>query len=100
MILRQRDSGATLEVGVGDAVTIRLKERPSTGYKWIPASSEGMAQLTSRFESEGMIGGEGTRVFEFRAARSGRSEIRIEHRREWEPSDMLIGRFEVAFIVS
>jgi inhibitor of cysteine peptidase len=33
MILSEQDCGRTFEVSMGDVITVRLKENPTTGYR-------------------------------------------------------------------
>ncbi len=100
LALTEADSGKTVEVGVGDTLSVRLPEKPSTGYRWSARRAVGLRQAATRAEPAAALGGEGYRVFEFRAARAGRLELRLENRREWEPEGQPAGSFEVTVLAS
>jgi|SRR5215204_3700833 predicted secreted protein len=95
MLLSEQDRGRTIEVAEGDIFTVRLKENPTTGYRWSVETTNGLEQVGDDFEAGGgAIGAAGVRVFEFRATRPGSHKLRLKNWREWEGEDSVIDRFE------
>lgn len=90
VVYTEADSGATVEVAIGDSVTVCLQENPSTGYSWREEHSAGLELLTDRFlspspsPSAGMVGVPGTREFVFRAASAGTQSVSAVYVRPWE----------------
>jgi predicted secreted protein len=100
MILSEQDRGRTIEVAEGDVITVRLKENPTTGYRWSVDTTNGLELVGDRFEAGGdAIGAAGVRVSEFRATRAGSHELRLRNWREWEGEDSVIDRFEANVVV-
>lgn len=100
MILSEQDSGRTVEVAEGDSVTIRLKENPTTGYRWAVETSGGLEWVEDDFELGGpAVGAAGTRVLLFRATRPGSHTLRLKNWREWEGESSVTDRFEANIVV-
>ena len=100
MILTESDRGRTVEVAAGSLVTLRLRENPTTGYRWSLQSTGGLELVGDRFEPGGAIGAAGVRVLEFRAARRGTHAIRLQNRREWEGTGSAVDQFETTVVVT
>jgi inhibitor of cysteine peptidase len=101
-VIVQDDQGKVFEVRQGNIVLIRLAENPSTGYPWeIDEVAEQVIELQgSDFSMVGRsIGGGGWRTFTFKAQSPGTAKIQLKLRREWEPEDATIDRFEVTIRV-
>ena len=101
MILNEQDSGRTIDMKVGNVVTVRLKENPTTGYRWTVETASGLEQIDDHFEVEagGAIGAGGIRVFQFRSTRVGSYELLMKNWREWENESSVLARFIVKIIV-
>jgi predicted secreted protein len=100
MTLTEQDHGRTIQVKMGSVVTLRLKENPTTGYRWTVATAPELEQIGDRFELGGSaIGAAGVRVFEFRATRVGEHELRLKNWREWEGESSVIDRFDAKIVV-
>jgi len=99
MILSEQDSGRTIEMKVDEVITVRLKENPTTGYRWTGDSATGFQQIRDTFEQGGhAIGAAGFHVFEFRITRAGSFELRMKNLREWEGESSVLARFIVNII--
>ena len=102
-VIVQDDQGKTFEVRQGNTISIRLAENPTTGYEWeLGAINEQIIELQdSDFSTppETGIGGGGTRTLTFKAQSPGTVKIQLKLRREWEPEDAAIDRFEVTIRV-
>ena len=101
MTLTTGDRGRRVGIVVGETVTLRLAENPTTGYRWAVLSAGGLEMVRDGFEGagSGAIGAGGTRVLEFRAARVGSGRVELVNRQEWNPEGAA-ERFEVAVEVS
>jgi predicted secreted protein len=100
MILSEQDRGRTVEVAEGDVITIRLRENPTTGYRWSVDTTNGLVLVGDRFEAGGpAIGAAGVRVLQFRATRPGSHKLRLKNWQEWEGEDSITDRFEANVVV-
>jgi inhibitor of cysteine peptidase len=95
MMLSEQDAGRTVGMHVGDVVTIRLQENPTTGYRWAVEATGGLEQVGDRFVPGGAIGAAGIRSFEFRPPHAGAYELRMKHWRTWEGESSTQNRFNV-----
>lgn len=99
MILNEQDSGRTIDIKVGNVFTVRLKENPTTGYRWTVETASGLEQIGDHFEAGVAIGAAGVRVFQFRSTRVGSYELLMKNWREWENESSVLARFVVKIIV-
>ncbi len=103
IVITQDDQGKSFAVQQGNIILIRLAENPTTGYQWEgDAVDEQIIMLQgSDFSmgSETGIGGGGTKTFSFKALSPGLAQVQLKLRREWEPEDAAIDRFEVTIRV-
>jgi inhibitor of cysteine peptidase len=99
----QSDVGKTFAVRRGDLIVIRLAENPTTGYRWeVDMADDRVIALqgSDYAEANGAgIGGGGTRTFTFKAQAPGTVQVALRLRREWEPEDSAIDRFDVTIRV-
>lgn len=84
--LRAADSGTRPAARVGDLVTVRLAENPTTGYRWEAEYDQVRLRLTDdRLEGADMPrGGGGERVLVFTVVQPGPAGIRLAKKRAWE----------------
>ena len=95
--LTEEDNGRTLELRVGDTVTVGLRSNPTTGYDWYPRHGAGdvqilaekgtLYQVDSAPASAGALpvaGQGGTHYFAFRVIGPGICGIALEYKRPWE----------------
>lgn len=99
MMLNHQDNGRAVEMNLGDVVTVRLAENPTTGYRWTVETSSGLEPVGDRFEAGGAIGGAGVRELQFRPAQAGTHELCLKNWREWEGDDSVVERFAARIIV-
>ena len=94
------DKGSTVTVSVGTAIEIRLPENPTTGYKWELVPIIGLPALTSdKYVLQGKsVGAGGERCFTITPLGFGHAEIRLFHRRAWEPPEASTESFGVLII--
>ena len=88
MELGKADANQRRRAAIGEEVTLRLAENPSTGFRWTePEYDPNVLQyLGSEYETGGVRpGAAGTRVFRFRAMAPGESSIHLRHARPTVP---------------
>jgi inhibitor of cysteine peptidase len=82
------DNGRTVTAAVGDSITLRLSENPSTGYAWKATYSAGLKPLDDEFVSPSaspdVVGAPGVRVFTVEVAANGSQSIEAVCERPWE----------------
>lgn len=87
-VYTEADSGKTVEAAIGDVLTIRLVENPSTGYLWQMELSAGLEQRSDTFiqpsASPGLVGAPGTHEFTVAATAAGTQTIKATYSRPWE----------------
>ena len=83
--LRTEDTGTTRPVRVGDHVTVRLAENPTTGYRWQPdVDGTRLALVEDRFDGpQTPRGAGGERVLTFATLLAGPVTLRLAKRRAW-----------------
>src|SRR5262245_21975440 len=59
MVLSEQDFGRTVNVRMGEVVTVRLQENPTTGYRWAVETASGLEQTGDHFEAGGAVGAAG-----------------------------------------
>lgn len=77
-----------IKIEVGDTLTIKLPESPTTGYVWeVTELNEKeidlVGQLYQISESSG-IGGGGIKTFNLKVLKKATGRLRFENRRRWE----------------
>lgn len=88
-VYTEADRGRTVKALVGDSITIRLSENPSTGYSWKLRQSGGLELHADDFlqptASPGLVGAPGTRVLTLEVTGSGTQSVDAVYERPWEP---------------
>ena len=97
--LTQTDNGKSFEVHRDDVVVIRLKENPSTGYRWAVNKADDRISTSFSLPSDAKVGAGGTRAFTFKAGTVDTAHIQLKHWREWEGDDSIIDRFDITIVV-
>jgi inhibitor of cysteine peptidase len=101
--LDKGDRGRQISVRIGDVLSLRLQENPTTGFLWRVEELDERFVVAedSRFSvsEAGGIGGGGVRVLSFRAKASGTSPLRLALLQAWEPSSVS-ERFEITVKVA
>jgi inhibitor of cysteine peptidase len=92
MVVDEGQSGSSVDLPRGEVLAIRLKENPSTGYRWMIESAEGLAPEDGG-SSNPVPGAAGIREFRFRAIASGLHQLSLKHWRDWQGESSVIGRY-------
>jgi inhibitor of cysteine peptidase len=91
--LAEADNGATNSVKSGTVIEIILEGNPTTGYEWGVASfstnslrqiGEARYQPAEPADKRLRVGVGGRFIFKFKAAESGRGDLKLVYRRSWE----------------
>jgi inhibitor of cysteine peptidase len=93
MTLTEKDNGRTFDVSAESSLTVRLKENPTTGYRWAVDSSDGLDLAESQFQPGSVPGAGGTRILQFKIPSTGTHDLRLHHWREWEGDSSITDRF-------
>jgi len=98
--LDERDSGRRIEASVGDVISVRLHENPTTGYRWAVETSAGLELTENSFQNSGVAGAAGFRLVQLRIIGRGTAELRLKHWREWQGDTSAIDRFVVTIVAT
>ena len=97
--LSEIDQGTSVNARIGDTIVIRLKENPTTGYRW--ASAEAGDPVLALHQSEhvpqqdGAIGAGGFRALTYQVHAAGIGRIQLKRLRPWLGDESIVARFEV-----
>jgi inhibitor of cysteine peptidase len=84
----QSASGSRRVLERGDVLVVRLRSNPSTGYAWrVCSGARPVLVLVGRRyvpPRDGLLGAPGTAVLRFRAARAGKTVLRLAYARSWQ----------------
>lgn len=85
------DPAQTINAGVNQEFVIALDSNPTTGYNWEEKHDAAMLSLVeSIYEPDtpaaGLVGSGGTQYFQFKALKTGKTEITLTYKRSWESS--------------
>ena len=99
ILLTESDSGRTLDLRVGDTITVALCANRTTGYDWYPRHGAGNVQILAEKGEQYKVdpdpydvrkpvaGGEGTHCFSYRVIGPGICGIALDYKRSWEKKD-------------
>ena len=97
MVVDEQQSGNRIDVRSGDVVTVRLKENPTTGYRWAIEQAGGLQLEDDRNANVGPApGASGMRELNFRAGAPGDHVLRLKQWRDWQGDASVIGRFQLS----
>jgi inhibitor of cysteine peptidase len=85
--INKTQSGADVEVILGEPFEVRLPENPTTGFRWkIHASGAPTVEVEAdSFQPpDGAVGAGGTHRWRFRTAQAGVATLEMDYGRSWE----------------
>ncbi|WP_036218567.1 protease inhibitor I42 family protein [Calidithermus chliarophilus] len=86
-VLTDADHDREVELRPGEELELRLKENPTTGYRWsLEAPDPALLQLLEddfALDRGGAIGAGGERIFRFRAQAPGQLTLKLRHWQAW-----------------
>lgn len=94
------DDGTSIDVDVGDTVSVRIPDNPTTGYRWElgPITDESLVLVDSGYEpTSSGVGGGGVATWTLHAATAGNVSITVKRWRPWQGEDSVIARVEITF---
>ena len=104
--LLENASGSTVALRQGQAISVSLKENPSTGFRWelVPGyeiflAQQGDSQYVADSVPVGMAGGGGVRTFNFMAIASGNCTLQLIYHQPWATGVAPAKTFEAAIAV-
>lgn len=95
--LSEADQGSVISAQPGDEIEICLHEKPSGGYRWLPADVADHVEPAEQQVSyaPGMVGGTSTARLVFRVKSAGRGPITLRYGRPWEAGDSALETWQV-----
>ncbi|MFC1987209.1 protease inhibitor I42 family protein [Chloroflexota bacterium] len=84
------DADKTINTTVNQEFIIALDSNPTTGYNWEASYDESILKLAdSKYEvgrqtQTDLVGAGGTQYFQFKALKTGKTEITVTYKRSWE----------------
>ena len=94
-----RSADQPLVVARGDRIELQLDENRTTGFRWhVDDDADGIVTLTQdAFDRphDAAIGAGGTRKLTFLVEKAGRANLRMSHRRPWEPAKQAHAMFNL-----
>lgn len=99
LFLTQTNANQTVELAVGDLLSITLPENPTTGYRWaIQTIDDRLLELQTSTYAPALttgMGGGGQHCFVFQAKAVGTSLLELKEWRDWEGDASILKRFAV-----
>ncbi len=99
LTLDLRSSGQTVTVTPGDRLELRLRENPTTGFRWYVENDQtGVLILendVSAPQRSGVSGAGGMRDLVFKVEKPGHTKLRASYRRSWETQTPAEESFEL-----
>jgi inhibitor of cysteine peptidase len=89
--LTEEDNGRAITIAVGECFDVRLKSNVTTGYEWqlVEMDTSILENTDKEYVQDiappGMAGVGGTEIWDFTGRAPGRTDLRLEYRRPWEP---------------
>jgi predicted secreted protein len=109
IFITEKDNGGTVQVALGDTITLRLEAIPGTGYAWKVVRNEpGLLKLMgeSFFEpigrdakKEPRVGAPENQVFRFTAQNRGTNTLELHYVRGWEEKKEPLKTMRVTVII-
>ncbi len=85
--LTQNAADKTLIIKAGNLLAIKLDSNPSTGYRWMVSTHDGVTKVGSSFimpREDDRTGVSGTEIIMFAAQKAGFYNVIMEYKRPWE----------------
>lgn len=106
IMLALEDSGKTIDLVVGQTVTLTLQGNPTTGYEWSVASFDNAGVMQTLLDgvytpgavAEGVVGSGGIYEWSYKALNPGEAHVDLAYARSWE-ADAPAKTFSMTFTV-
>ncbi|MBE0416821.1 MAG: protease inhibitor I42 family protein [Coriobacteriia bacterium] len=99
----QADRGSTLDMQVGQQISVTLEANPTTGYLWtvegeVPGQLQQVGEARYTSESDA-LGAGGSEVWTFEAVAPGEGTLKLKYWRSFEPDVDPIEEFQMSVSV-
>jgi inhibitor of cysteine peptidase len=102
----EENNGQSIDLKVGETITVRLESNPTTGYGWFLSDKTDQSVILM-FSSEykqspadkELVGAGGFETFKFKGAKPGTTEIILNYLKPWEEGTEPIDVFRVSITV-
>ena len=94
--LTEADNGRTVDVSVGETVSVTLPENATSGYRWaIDNLDAGIVEVNEAkpHYPSGAVGSGGAIAFAFKSTGPGNGEVSLKHWRHFEGDASITKRF-------
>ena len=102
-VMTDGDKGGSVHIKTGEALEVRLKSNPSTGYMWyVQSGSTPLLRLVHESQTEPAKPGVGRpvfQVFRFEAKRPGEGVLLMHYVRSWEKPAADDEQFQIHVVV-
>lgn len=100
--LTEADNGTTVDVRVGETLTLGLGENPTTGFLWNITTTSGLVVESDQYTPEHTegVGAGGVHYWVFRATKEGTQKIVGIYKRPWMNTTGTEKTFELTVNVS
>jgi inhibitor of cysteine peptidase len=98
VVLTEKDHDRTVDLRVGEPISVNLPENATTGYRWAIESIDPQLIEVRATEAEyptNAIGAAGEARWTFVAEASGTTEITLKRWRHWEGDASIVQRFRL-----
>lgn len=94
--MKEADSGRTLDLAVGQSVSLELADPGATGYRWKVESLDEsvLSPQGTRTQPSVAVGGTGKATLTFQAKAPGTTRLKLKLWREWLGDASVIRRFD------
>lgn len=96
--LTEADNGRTVDVRVGEAISVTLPENATSGYRWAVDNLEsGLVEANEAKPNypSGPVGSGGAVTFAFKSTRPGSGQVTLKHWRPFEGDASITERFRL-----
>jgi inhibitor of cysteine peptidase len=96
--LTEADNGRTVDLRVGETVSVTLPENATTGYRWaIDRLDPGIVEANEAkpHYPSGAVGSGGVVTFAFKSTGPGSGEVSLKHWRHFEGDASITKRFRI-----
>jgi inhibitor of cysteine peptidase len=92
-LVTEADNGTTVELGLGERLTVRLESNPTTGFSWqLEVEPNGAFLRSAGHEyvppDDGLVGQGGIELWTFEGVAPGTTRIALVYLRPFDPSDV------------
>lgn len=97
-LLTEKDNGRSVDIRVGESISINLPENATTGYRWAIDHYDPECLKATASEphyTANAIGSGGEIAFTFEGRKIGSGEIVLKHWRHWEGDLSITSRFRL-----